>query len=80
MDRSGSKIGPFRIDFASFLVPKSVSKRVRRKVSRRLLFDRVFDNGFVDSSRFSVEFAFSLASRKVWFYAGKTMIFATSLG
>ena len=48
---------------------------MRRKASRRLLFDGVFDDGFVDSSRFSVEFAFSLASRKVWFYQGKTMIF-----
>ena len=67
-------------DFTSILVPKSVSKRVRRKASRRLLFDGVFDDGFVDSSRFSVEFAFSLASRNVWFYQGKTMIFATSLG
>ena len=71
------KLLEFCIDFGT---EKSVSKRVRRKASRRLLFDVGFDDGFVDSSRFSVEFAFSLVSRNVWFYLGKSMIFATSLG
>ena len=70
----------FLLIFHRFLVSKSVSKRVRRKVSRRLFFDGVFEDGFVIFSRFSVEFAFSLTSRKAWFYRGETMIFATSLG
>ena len=49
-----------------------------REVLRRSLFDSVFDDGFVDFSRFSVEFAFWWTSRKVWFYYSNISISCTS--
>ena len=90
VDPSWSKTAPEMvpgIDFHRFwevfptcLVSKSCSKRLRRSALRSLVFEGASDDGFVDFARCSVEFAFSLPSRRVWFYIGKTMLSATSLG